>query len=142
MSELNTPTHPCTGCRSWFEIDEEMTCLNATSWPGGIPSHPPCHVTEKVYTSVETEVRARIKQRWQELAQLHAALSPVQRYLIVEEVAIEALIKHEGEAVSYGIELAAHLIAAGAAAIPESTEKSSARKLRLVVSTDDRHDQA
>jgi hypothetical protein len=67
----------------------------------------------------EAEVRARIRQRAQELASLYADLSPTQIYTMAEEPAVLALISRNKQVVEYGIELTAHLVAAGAAVIPD-----------------------
>lgn len=33
----------CIGCRSFDDIDGEMTCLDMYFWHGGVPRQPPCY---------------------------------------------------------------------------------------------------
>ncbi|MBK8115685.1 MAG: hypothetical protein IPK44_14800 [Candidatus Accumulibacter sp.] len=45
---MKSPTiHPdllnCRGCRSFDELDGEMTCFDAHFWHGGVPRQPSCY---------------------------------------------------------------------------------------------------
>lgn len=78
--------------------------------------------TTPAYSAAQAVIRAKIKQRAEELAQLYAGLSPDEIFKMVEEPAALALLHNNKTILDHGIHIAAHLVAAGAAVIPDSPD--------------------
>lgn len=78
--------------------------------------------TTPAYAAAQEVIRAKIKQRAEELAALYSGLSPTRIYCMGEEPAVLGLLNDDKKVIQYGIELTAHLVASGAAVIPDSPD--------------------
>lgn len=78
--------------------------------------------TTPAYSAAQAVIRTKIKQRAEELAHLYAGLSPDEIFKMVEEPEVLALLQNDKTILNHGIHIAAHLVATGAAVIPDSSD--------------------
>lgn len=100
-------THPCNGCRSWMEIDGELTCVNMHNWRSGVPTDPPCHVTEEAYAKAEHDIDEKMARMAVQLRELATVLPSGALLRMAKASAVDA--KLQGDEL-----LAAHYVAVGA----------------------------